>query len=121
MAAPSILSGAFLKPTTPPPSIPCEFDASGPADVNLDVLGNPYGPGSPEPPLVPGVLPLVCELSSLQHSVMTYNALAASAIGDVQDMRIRKDFFSKLAAVEASLIPRLRHEVNTTPQTLYLK
>ncbi|KAK3361839.1 hypothetical protein B0T24DRAFT_640200 [Lasiosphaeria ovina] len=119
----SLMSGAYFKPLAPPPTIPCVFDhigsAGGPG--NQDVLGLPFGPTSPQPPLVPAVLHVACELSILQQKVITYSIQSKHAVGDDEDLKVRRRFFAELAVVEQAVPPHLLYQNNPAPQTLYLK
>ncbi|KAK3939608.1 nitrogen assimilation transcription factor nirA, partial [Diplogelasinospora grovesii] len=117
-----ILAHTYLRPPMLRiPAIPCVFDYSSRHSPNLDVLGNTFGPGSPEPPMVPGAVRALCDLAVLQHNVMNYNAAPPTPIGDEEDMRKRREWFSQLASTEESMPTRLRHSENPAPQTLYLK
>ncbi|GAB1316992.1 hypothetical protein MFIFM68171_07202 [Madurella fahalii] len=116
------LSHFYLKaPTMPPPSIPYlhdQYDVNEPA---IDIFGAPFGAGSPEPPLVPGLLSVVNQISVLQHSVMTYNASSHAVIGRDDDFQVRRGYLAKLSALENSFPPRLQYRENLTPQTIFIQ
>jgi len=105
-----------------PPAIPKPLDCSEPYASNTDINGHPHGLLSPGPPLVPGIFGVLCEAALLHRTVMIYNnKVQPGRTGNADDMDGRRGLFSKIAALEDSLYPRMRHYVNLTPQTLYLK
>lgn len=110
-------------PAVPPPTIPMIFEERELAGYNLDVTGKVFGPGSPEPPLVPGASSAVCEVACLQHDVMLYNDDVAGShgVGSEEDMRARRAFLARLGDIEASFSHRLGYAANPTPATMYLK
>ncbi|KAK0736760.1 hypothetical protein B0T21DRAFT_288626 [Apiosordaria backusii] len=118
----STISFAFLKPSLlAAPRYPWAERASYPDDPNTDVTGTPYGPGSPEPPIVPGLGPAGYELALLAHMVMVYNMHPRGPLGQRLDIQERRLHFASLAAVERSFFPRFSYQQNPTPQTLFLK
>ncbi|KAK4235023.1 hypothetical protein C8A03DRAFT_18175, partial [Achaetomium macrosporum] len=118
----SVISNVYLKrPLIPPPSLPYCYDGRDVPGANTDIFGQPFGPYSPEPPFVPGTLPVMNQISVLQYRVIEYNTLSRCTAGGEQDMRMRRDFLLQLARLEASLPPSLRYRENMTPQTIYLK
>jgi hypothetical protein len=62
------------------------------------------------------------EVSLLQYRVMLYNETPRGPIGDEMDMRVRRDLFLQLTALQTtSLPPHLLHRHNLTPQTTQLQ
>jgi len=105
----------------PPPTLPMIFEDADLVDFNLDVLGQVFGPTSPEPPLVPGVTRAACEITTLQYRIMVYNQNPDGKIGRENDLQRRRDFFAELGALEQSLSHRLSYILNPAPGTAFLK
>jgi hypothetical protein len=61
------------------------------------------------------------QVSALQYRVLKYNCEPRGPVGDEMDMRVRRDLFFQLAALEASFPSHLRYRENLTPQTIHLK
>ncbi|KAK5659980.1 hypothetical protein OQA88_13445 [Cercophora sp. LCS_1] len=120
---PSFLSNTYqTPPVISPPTIPKPHDCSDPSAGNIDINGHPYGLLSPGPPMVPGILEVLCDAALLYHKVMVHNSkVRLVRTGGAADMDARMEFFSGLAALEDSFPPRMRCCTNPTPQTLYLK
>ncbi|KAK5654284.1 hypothetical protein OQA88_7461 [Cercophora sp. LCS_1] len=108
-------------PIFPPPNIPPVHDEGHLIDFNLDVVGHAFIPGSPLPPIVPGVAKAASEAAQLLHSITMYNHRPSEPIGGPEDMRIRNDYLSRVNNMEAFLPRRLRYNENPAPGTLFLK
>ncbi|KAK4182529.1 nitrogen assimilation transcription factor nirA, partial [Podospora australis] len=118
----SIVSSAYLKPPPlSPPSFAFIPDRSGMHVHNLDVLGAPFTTNSVLPPLVPGSEQAAYQAGVLLYNVMMYNVHPRGTVGSEWDMRERRALFSRLGALENSMVPRLGYRENPVPQTLHLK
>ncbi|KXX74307.1 Nitrogen assimilation transcription factor nirA [Madurella mycetomatis] len=117
-----LLSHLYIKPSAmSPPTMPVLHGQDATNGPIIDIFGAPFGPASPEPPIVPGTPSAMSQISVLQHAVMTYNASPQVVVGRDDDMQTRRDYLIKLAALENSLPPRLRYRENLTPQTIFIK
>lgn len=108
----------------PPPILPPSvtyLDDFGLTGANTDIFGSPSRPNSPEPPIVPGTLSVVNQVSILQYDVMVYNKCPRLPIGSDRDLESRRDFFMKLGTLENSLPPHLQYLNNLAPQTIFIK
>jgi hypothetical protein len=89
--------------------------------MNTDILGSPFGPNSPQPPVAPDALPIANRISHLHYRVMHYNQSPHGTVGDEMDLRVRRDLYFNLKVFESSCPAHLQHQNNLTPQTLHLK
>ena len=122
ICAGSLISDMFLKvPPICPPSIPYLRDTTRNATINTDILGSPFGPNSPQPPIAPGTLAIANQISVLHYRVTRYNQTPRGPVGDEMDMRVRRDLYLQLTALETSFPAHLQHHNNPTPQTIHLK
>ncbi len=112
----------YLKvPPISPPSIPYSHDTASNATINSDIIGSPFGSNSAQPPIAPGTLPMANQISLLHYRVMRYNQQPRGPVGDEMDMRVRRDLYLQLTALETSSPTHLQHHNNPTPQTIHLK
>ncbi len=112
----------FLKaPPILPPLIPSIQGGASNTAINTDILGSPFGLNSPQPPIAPGALAIANQISVLHYRVTRYNQEPRGLVGDEMDLRVRRDLYLQLTALENSSPAHLQHHNNPTPQTIHLK
>jgi hypothetical protein len=116
-----LAESSLSAPQIGPPPVPIIFEEETIMNCNLDVTGGRFVPGSPEPPIVPGVFPAACEAARLYYDIQTYNQRPHGSVGSDSDMHQRREFFNKLSDLELFLSSRLDYRRNQAPGTMFLK
>jgi hypothetical protein len=63
----------------------------------------------------------ICDLSIVLHDVMVHNSDESFQLGSDGDLRARMALYAKLRHFGESLPDNMQLQMNTTPQTCYLR
>ncbi|KAI1302881.1 putative C6 transcription factor [Xylaria venustula] len=110
----------------PQPSIPCLFpEANYETTSNVDLFGQPFNSESLQPPFVTGATNTFCRVAMLVSEVLAYGQGRSdneeTAFGDRADLIKRADFLTQLKRISNALPSALRHDLNFTPATCFLR
>ena len=87
----------------------------------MDMFGRPFTYESPQPPMIPGILDLICDVSILFHRVMQHNIKEGNKIGSKEDLEQRKLLYAQLQLWNTKLPKEFQPENNLLPQTCFLR
>ncbi|KAI0968388.1 putative C6 transcription factor [Xylaria arbuscula] len=110
----------------PQPSIPCLFpEVSYETSSNVDLFGQPFNSASLQPPFVTGATSTFCRVAVLVSEVLAHGQGRGdneeTGFGGRADLIKRADFLAQLKTLSDALPPALRHDLNFTPATCFLR
>ncbi|GAW26592.1 putative C6 transcription [Rosellinia necatrix] len=123
----SITASNYRKPDAlQKPVVPClfpEFDHENPA--NVDLFGETFTESSQQPPIVVGAVNTLCRVANLMKAALDIGKGSRdngkTGVDDPADVQSRIAVLGELHSISDSLPPKLRHDVNFTPQTCFLR